>query len=182
MTRLKKIHLGSGTNVVDGWDNLDIEKRSGAIYHDLTKKLPYKDEMVDMVFSEHVIEHFSKHDGSNLLNECYRVLKIGGVLRIAWPDFAKQIDAYNSDNIEYWNFISQHVPTQVTGTKDELFSDTLFSWEHRYAYTCKHMIILLESIGFKKIKQKKFSKSDYGFDIDVRDDVATIYLEAKKIK
>ncbi len=59
-----KLHLGSGTNLIKGWENLDLEPRKGAILCDLSKPLPYKTDSVDKIFTEHVIEHLEKKDGT----------------------------------------------------------------------------------------------------------------------
>ncbi len=65
-------------------------------------------------------------------------------------------------------------------TWDELIVDYFYSWDHKYGYTRKHLKRLLEHLGFKNIKYKNKSQSDYGFDIDIRDDPATTYIEAVK--
>ena len=175
-----KLHLGSGTNVLKGWDNLDIEKREGAIYCDLTKDLPYADNSVDLIFSEHVIEHFQKLDGSHLIEECFRVLKPGGGFRIGWPDLARLMKAYMLRQQKYKKYVTPAIETHLFNTWDEMFSDCLFSWEHRYAYTANHMRMILQKTGFKDVHKKQFMKSDYGILQDVRNDPATTYLEATK--
>ena len=42
-----------------------------------------------LVYHSHLLEHFSKCDARKLLKECFRVLKTGGVIRIAVPDLEK---------------------------------------------------------------------------------------------
>lgn len=176
------LHLGSGTNIIKGWDNLDLEPRKGAIVCDLSKPLPYKDKQVDKIFTEHVIEHLPKSEGKMVLDECFRVLQDGGVLRIGWPVFDKLLKAYRYKSSKYKDFIMPHLPEQVTGSWDEILSDCLFSWEHKYAYTTKHMSLLLSVIGFVDVKPKKYMQSDFGIKFDVRNDPATGYLECRKPK
>jgi hypothetical protein len=48
--------------------------------------IPFSDNSFDAVYHSHVLEHFNKIDGENLIKECFRVLKPGGVLRVAVPD------------------------------------------------------------------------------------------------
>lgn len=175
-----KLHLGSGTNLIKGWENLDLEPRKGAILCDLSKPLPYKTDSVDKIFTEHVIEHLEKKDGNFVLEECFRVLKPGGILRIGWPTFDLLIKAYLLRNKKYKDYILPHLPEQKTNNWDEILSDCLFSWEHKYAYTRKHMTLLLKRIGFVKIKRQNFMQSDYGIKFDVRNDPATGYLECQK--
>src|SRR5690606_3528870 len=52
----------------------------------LLKGIPLKDESVDVVYHSHLLEHFSKNDGFRFMQECFRVLKPSGVIRIAVPD------------------------------------------------------------------------------------------------
>jgi len=39
-----------------------------------------------VVYHSHVLEHFSKKDGELLIKNCFRILKPGGIIRIAVPD------------------------------------------------------------------------------------------------
>ncbi len=58
-----------------------------AVKHDMTKPLPLADDSVDHILTEHFLEHVSAVDLENILNELYRVLKPGGLLRAAVPDY-----------------------------------------------------------------------------------------------
>jgi hypothetical protein len=56
---------------------------------DLRKGIPFPDATFDGVYHSHVLEHFSRDDARALLSECFRVLKVGGILRIVLPDLEK---------------------------------------------------------------------------------------------
>lgn len=56
--------------------------------------LPYADGTVSGVYASHVLEHFSQAGVHDVLKEWVRVLKPGGVLRIAVPDFGKVAEGY----------------------------------------------------------------------------------------
>jgi predicted SAM-dependent methyltransferase len=143
--------------------------------------LPYKDNTVDMIFHEHFIEHLPKAQGEIFLKECLRVLKPGGSMRVGWPDTARLIRAYALRDKKYFDYISKHVDSGMRfGTWDELVVDFFYSWGHRYGYTRKHLKMLLTQLGFTNINYKNRGESDYGFDIDIRDDPATTYIEASK--
>lgn len=178
---MKRIHLGAGTNVIAGWDNLDLDAGPGIVVHDLTHGLPYADSSVESILSEHVIEHFTKEAGYTLLEECHRVLVPGGGFRVGWPDLAKLMRAHLFRSRRYKEFVTPYfdVP-HLFGTWDEVFSDCLFAWEHRYAYTKRQLTQTLQRVGFTSVSEKGFMKSDYGIEHDVRDDPATTYLEATR--
>ncbi len=77
-----KLNLGSGTTcLLDGYVNLDC-KFGQEIY-----PLPYADESVDEIRASHVLEHFEHSIVLHVVREWARVLKPGGVLKVAVPDF-----------------------------------------------------------------------------------------------
>lgn len=84
---LKMLNLGCGNRYHNEWINLDfISKNDKVIAYDLHNPLPYENESMDVVYSSHVLEHFSKSHVPEFLSECFRILKKGGILRIAVPD------------------------------------------------------------------------------------------------
>lgn len=72
-----KLHLGSGAVILPGWLNIDFDSSlaSGIYPLDIRNPLPFPDNSISVIFSEHLIEHLSKKDGLELLKECRRVLK-----------------------------------------------------------------------------------------------------------
>ena len=79
---MRKLNLGCGTNILPGWENHDQDV-------DLRKPLPWMDGAADFVLLEHVLEHFNSAIGYSILEECWRVLKPGGVLRVCVPDVSR---------------------------------------------------------------------------------------------
>src|SRR5688500_2440993 len=81
---VKRLHLGCGGNILDGWLNCDLRPRSNEIVQlDATEAFPFPDEQFTYVFSEHMIEHVPFGDGAAMLAESYRVLRRGGKIRIS---------------------------------------------------------------------------------------------------
>jgi predicted SAM-dependent methyltransferase len=83
------LNIGCGIHYAKAaeWVNLDFSSNdSSVITHNLLRGIPFPDKRFDLVYHSHVLEHFSKEDGEKLIQECHRVLKPGGVLRIAIPD------------------------------------------------------------------------------------------------
>jgi predicted SAM-dependent methyltransferase len=77
-----KLNLGCGRYALDGYENLD--RVLGTEIYPLPQ---YEDETVDEVRASHVLEHFPHGEVSHVVNEWARVLKPGGWLKIAVPDF-----------------------------------------------------------------------------------------------
>jgi predicted SAM-dependent methyltransferase len=54
----------------------------------------FADESVDLIYASHVLEQFGRYDIFDVVSEWFRVLKTGGVLRLAGPDFSKAARYY----------------------------------------------------------------------------------------
>jgi predicted SAM-dependent methyltransferase len=84
---MKIINLGCGGKINEAFINVDVlPMLPGVIKCDLLSGIPYPDNYFDAAYHSHVLEHFSQDDGKKFIAECYRVLKPGGILRIAVPD------------------------------------------------------------------------------------------------
>lgn len=176
-----KLHLACGPNIVKGWQNIDILDSPEVQKHDLKRPLPYESNTVNSIFHEHFIEHLTKEEAEKFLKECYRVLKPGSAMRIGWPDLAKLIRAYILKTKKYRDYVVPHLESHRWGNDwDEILSDCIFGWEHRYAYTDKHLTKTLESVGFQHVSKKKYKQSNYSIALDFRNDPATTYLEMIK--
>ena len=57
------------------------------IQHDVTKPIPLKENTVDIVQSEDVMEHIEYSMLKKSINEIFRVLKPGGLFRLSMPDY-----------------------------------------------------------------------------------------------
>lgn len=63
------------------------------IVHDLTKfPYPFKDGSVDGIFSSHFVEHLDGFERAKFMDECYRILKAGGKMRLIHP-YGKSVRA-----------------------------------------------------------------------------------------
>jgi SAM-dependent methyltransferase len=73
----------------------------------LRQGIPFSENKFEVVYHSHVLEHFDKTNGALFLNECFRVLKSGGVLRVVVPDleqiakeYIMQIDRAKEGDVE----------------------------------------------------------------------------------
>ena len=82
-----KLNLGCGKRIKKGWINVDIAKIDGIdIVHDLNKfPYPFNDCSVDYILLDNVLEHLD--NPLAVMNECYRILKNGGKIKINVPHF-----------------------------------------------------------------------------------------------
>ena len=93
MTR--KLNFGCGARYAQGWDNVDFYSAGPDVQRvNLLRGLPYADNTFDAVYSSHVLEHFTNAQCSDVLGECWRVSKPGGIIRVVVPDIALSIEEY----------------------------------------------------------------------------------------
>ncbi len=166
--------MGCGPSGIDGWLNFDwgvlpiLSKLSflrrvlikfGLLANnydltwpkiklvDINRKLPLKNNSVKYIYCSHVLEHFEKYETQNILKECFRVLKNGGVMRIVLPDLKMIIKKYN--NADEFNKIF------FGYDKDKKNIFNFFIRGHQWMYDKKSIEILLKQI-FKKVEIKSF--------------------------
>lgn len=98
------LNVGCGRHFHQAWRNIDVVSCDPMVEaHDLRMGLPAQTNQYDMVYHSHVLEHLTPADGQRLIEECYRVLKPGGVLRIVVPDLEQIARAYLVALDEAWS-------------------------------------------------------------------------------
>jgi SAM-dependent methyltransferase len=81
------LNIGCGNRIHPAWTNIDFFSNAPEVVAwDLRKGIPFPDASFEVVYHSHVLEHFQRREGGGLMRECFRVLKPGGVLRVAVPD------------------------------------------------------------------------------------------------
>ncbi len=82
-----RLNIGCGDHFHADWCNLDVRAADSEVMEfDIRHGLPFADESFDVVYHSHVLEHLTAADGERLMQECRRVLRPGGVLRVVVPD------------------------------------------------------------------------------------------------
>lgn len=86
---MKKLNLGCGENIKEGWLNLDSVALPGVdVVHDIEKiPFPFRDGEFDEILCRDVLEHV---EYIPVLKELHRILKAGGILRIQVPHFTSR--------------------------------------------------------------------------------------------
>jgi len=186
---IKNVQLGCGNHLLKDYINIDINEKAD-IYWDIRKSLPFKDNSINRIFSEHVFEHIDYPISVNkLLEESYRVLKRDGECIIGVPDCDYPLnDIYNNstDNMklakEKWYCNRDDILDSMNTSLDYLnyvMRDQLFHSKfhpHYWGYNKENLTLLLEKYGFRNIK---IWNPEEGI-INPKRSWGTLYLIAKK--
>ena len=133
-----KLNIGGGETELEGF--VCVDRRNGEEAY----PLPYEDGTVDEIRASHILEHFGWDESCDVMREWSRVLKPGGRLAIAVPDFGFIADQY----------------VRANGTRSEL-SRLLFSYTmggqtdgndfHKSAYDEASLTGLMQAVGMRDI-------------------------------
>jgi SAM-dependent methyltransferase len=159
MNDVRRLRLGSGRHLDDGWLSADLVPLSlDVIYLDATKPLPLPDDSFHFILCEHMIEHVSVGHAQRLLAECRRVLRPGGVLRLATPDLDRLLQmmaAPPSDEATQAYVVDMNsvpdVPAAERGNPVYALNRVMHDWGHRFLYNEATLTNLLHDAGFTKV-------------------------------
>jgi predicted SAM-dependent methyltransferase len=159
-----KLHVGCGPVNLPGWINIDHGATSSAdIRLDITQGLPYDSESIDLIYSEHFIEHFTVEQGVALFRDFHRVLKPGGVVRTATPDMRFILKRY------FFMWRRQEWLTrygyEYIQTRAEMVNIGFREWGHQYIYDEEELVRRLKEAGFQRTTREKLNRSRH---VDLR--------------
>jgi predicted SAM-dependent methyltransferase len=95
MLNMKLVNIGCGYIAHPDWINLDIAPATPIVKSfDLRRGLPEASGTIDVCYSSHVLEHLLTPEAQFLVQDCFRVLKPGGILRLVVPDLENIVREY----------------------------------------------------------------------------------------
>ena len=189
MGSVVKLNVGCGKTVADGWVNIDnspsvllsaVPRLRGAlkaaailtpqqaegiprgvVWANVVKRIPIQDGRADFVYSSHMIEHLSRWQGLRFVRECRRVLRDGGVLRLATPDLELMVRDYLSGTSPFNHdaktpgdaFCAEYraySDVQLNGVKS-IIHKLLSGDSHQWLYDRASIAELLREGGFAEI-------------------------------
>lgn len=100
-----RLNLGCGSDIREGYQNIDIRSLPNISVVVDINRLPYRDNSVDEILALDVLEHAPRTETVNVLKEWAGRLKIGGLLIIQMPCLDTiikfLIEARNLEDIEW---------------------------------------------------------------------------------
>ena len=89
-----KVQIGGGSHQLDGFFNIDLVPPADLLW-DVREGIPLKDDSVELIFSEHFLEHVDyPRSAKHYAHEAHRVLAPGGQLITGVPDAAFVLQQY----------------------------------------------------------------------------------------
>ena len=186
------VNIGAGNQGKSNWINIDMVKSTNVnCVFDCRKKLPFEDNSVRGIFTEHFIEHLDyTEEIPSFLSECRRVLEPGGVLRIIVPDAEKYLRAYCEDGWEALSKIRLLKNDCIDSdykfkyrTKLELINMVFRQgYRHKYLYDYQTLEFVLHRYGFSEVLRQKYKKTSFEeLCIDsIKRAAESLYVEAIK--
>jgi predicted SAM-dependent methyltransferase len=200
------LNLGCGLSIAQGWINIDNSPNarlarypwirwtlwklgilSDRLYsvgwsdsiqtYDLKQALPYKDSLVDYVYTSHFLEHLELKDSQRLMSEVFRILKPGGIVRVVIPDLALGARQYvaaieaNPDDANAAHEFVDWLQLNRPGLRDP----------HLWMYDAASLSAMLNQVGFSDVVVCEYRKGRVP-DCDVLDNRPedSLHLEAEK--
>jgi predicted SAM-dependent methyltransferase len=214
-----KLNIGCGKTVAPGWINIDKSPSvllsafprlrqallatgilapeqaegipTGVIYANVVNRIPANDESVDFVYSSHMIEHLSRWEGMRFVRNCRRVLRDGGVIRLATPDlrlmardYLNASSPFNRDAptpadafcVEYRAYSTPQVNLVQRIIRKQLGGDS-----HQWLYDQDSIAKLLREAGFNEISACSYQNGLTPDLVSVEHRERGLFVEARVI-
>jgi predicted SAM-dependent methyltransferase len=165
-TGVRRLNWGCGEWAEPGWLNSDVKDGPGIdIVADVRAGLPLETDSIDYVASIHALPEVPYPELVPVLAELRRVLKPGGVLRLALPDLERGIAAYQRGDADYF-----HVPDEDARSVGAKFVTQMIWYGYsRSLFVYDFIEELLEEAGFAQV-----SRCDYRQTASPWPDIVTL--------
>lgn len=157
-----RLNLGCGSDVKEGYTNVDFREVAGVTKVDLSIfPWPFKDESADEILMFDFLEHFEYRKTKPILEEVWRVLKPNAFVDIQVPDFescANAILGREPFNCNTCGYKTPRGKCPKCGQEDFLLIESamrrLYGGQdypgnyHYYSFTKDYLEYILSSVGF----------------------------------
>lgn len=221
-----KLNVGCGSFVTPGYENLDnspsLLVQNNLIFKtmadiagrllkrrfytpfpkcvkrwDINRGLPFTDASVEVVYSSHMLEHIPRSQVETFLEDVYRILKPGGILRLALPDlelmareFLSQVELARAGQRDVIP-ADQFMESTLLGLKARpnllqpmnIYRELLVRTGHLWMWDAPSLSMILQKIEFKEVNEGGYRESHIP-EVDLLDlegrRFESFYLEALK--
>ena len=137
-----KLNLGCRNRPIPGFTGMDCDAHDGVdIVGDISDLSQFESDAVEEIYASHVLEHFPHTQTLAVLAEWCRVLKKGGKLYLAVPDFDATMDIARSSGLSEW-------------VRNYLWGDQKYKTAFHYAgFDEIGLSTMLKDVGFTEIER-----------------------------
>lgn len=181
-----KICFGSGGVALDGWIHADwnIACRP-TVVADCGAGLPFADAVADFVHSEDFLDQLPIQRAEVFIDECHRILRPDGVMRLLTPDLRELVELYLRNDprlLELWE-TGVGLPLR-TRTLGEVVNEGIRRCGHEFVYDETTLRALVEPRGFA-VSRLGYNQSEHaplrGLDQRRPDDSLSMYFECRRV-
>jgi SAM-dependent methyltransferase len=148
------LHLGCGRSVLQGYTNIDKYSICEGVTNEEIYTLPnYADNSVDMIYTNHVLEHLPLRQGHLALAEWHRVLKPNGELVLALPDAGICADMLRRTDLHpefrrWFKHTLYGYQADMTGKPYDIHEEYSPGQVHLSGWAMWELIAHLQNLGF----------------------------------
>jgi SAM-dependent methyltransferase len=147
----EKLHLGCGGAILEGFLNVDMRDLPGVDVSgvDVSNLESFESGRFDLIYASHVLEHVPRPKTFATLLEWNRVLRPGGVLRVAVPDWEATVTLYRRTD-DYENLLNW-----IYGGRE--YEENV----HHRQFTFSGLKTLLIEAGFKRVTRYDWRDTEH---------------------
>lgn len=151
-----KLHLGCGKRFIPGFVHVDLDDFPHIDHRHAIDTLPmFADGSAELIYCCHAFQYFDWVRAADVLAEWRRVLRPGGVLRLAVPDFEALVALYQEtgDLAKVIGPLFGRMPiSSPTGSR------TIF---HHTTYDLKTLTRVCEAAGFRDVRRYDWRATEH---------------------
>lgn len=156
-----KLHLGCYQKKIHGFVNIDIrEDVNPDVVDDVFKLEKFEEGTVDLIYVCHVLEHATYKQALEGMSRWFKLLKKGGILRLAVPDLEAVCEHY------IYHKDLNILKSFIYGSQKHDYDYHMCGWDQ------KTIDQTLTNIGFTEIKKYDWRETEHFFI----DDYSQSYL------
>jgi predicted SAM-dependent methyltransferase len=177
---VRRLNWGCGGHTLPGWINTDVKEGEGIdLSCDIRDGLPLETGSIEYAVSIHALPEVPYTELVPVLTELRRVLKPGGMLRLALPDLIKGVRAYERGDQDY--FLIPDEDAKSVGAK--LVTQLIWYGYSRTIFTQEFIAEMLERAGFSRVITCEYRQTASPYpeiiDLDNRE-AESLFVEAVK--
>jgi predicted SAM-dependent methyltransferase len=146
-----RLNIGSGFKPIAGWTNMDLAGASVDLAWNLKRGIPFPDNSVTAIYSEHLYEHLPIAAALAVTRDAVRTLRPGGVFRVAVPDAGLLLRSYAGTDDEQWALSR---PTRMQAVMSLFYENG-----HTTMYDEQLLTALCAAAGLTDVHARQFGES-----------------------